>query len=44
MEEVFVISGETHEDVKQQLTDARDQMKELTKQFSMHTDGAAMEV
>lgn len=46
MEEVFVIDGEEHEDVKRQLTDARDKMLDIRKQQHVTEDinGGAMEV
>lgn len=46
MEEVFVIDGESHNDVKQQLTDARERMLKIKKDhhLDMESNGGAIEV
>lgn len=46
MEEVFVVDGESFDDVKQQLTEARDKMLHLAKQHETTQDsnGGGIEV
>ena len=46
MEEVFVMDGESHDSVKQQLTEARDRMLQIKKDhhFEMEPNGGAIEV
>ena len=46
MEEVFVIDAESHEDVKKQLTDARNSMRDILKSHKndVEVNGGAMEV